>query len=136
MRDGWLRFTQFQNRNRRPILLELPVSLEMREILAASPLGDLTFLVTDRVKPFTANGFGNKFREWCDEAELHHRSPHGLRKAGARQLAEHGKTGHQIKVLTGHRTLKEVDRYTEAPRQKKLAERAPGEAETSSQTQG
>jgi integrase len=140
LRQGWLRFTQFKNRNRKPITLELPVTADMREILDASPLGDLTFLVTDFGKPFTSNGFGNKFREWCDQAKLPHCTSHGLRKAGARQLAEQGKTGHEIKAVTGHRTLKEVDRYTEAARQKTLAQSALGEAETgtkvSSQKQG
>ena len=37
--------------------------------------------------------FGNKFREWCDEAGLRHCSAHGLRKAAATRLAEHGAQG-------------------------------------------
>lgn len=58
-------------------------------------------------KPFSAPGFGNRFRDWCNEAGLTHCSSHGLRNAGARQLAERGKSGHEIKAVTGHRTLKE-----------------------------
>lgn len=121
VRAGWLKFTQFKNRNLNPISLELPVSQEMAEIIAASPCGPLTFLVTEQGKPFTANGFGNKFRDWCNSAGLPHCTSHGLRKAGARQLAERGKSGHEIKAVTGHKHLKEVDRYTEAARQKLLA---------------
>ena len=36
---------------------------------------------------FTAPGFGNKFRDWCNEAGLPHRSAHGCRKAGAKIAA-------------------------------------------------
>jgi hypothetical protein len=52
--------------------------------------GDLTFLVTKHGKPFTANGFGNWFRDRCDEARLPQCSAHGLRKAGATIAAENG----------------------------------------------
>ena len=45
----------------------------------------------------------------------------GLGKAAARRLAEAGCTAHQIAAITGHRTLKEVQRYTVAADQKRLA---------------
>jgi integrase len=50
----------------------------------------MPFLVTAFGKPFTANGFGNWFRQRCDEAGLPHCSAHGLRKAAAARLAELG----------------------------------------------
>jgi integrase len=128
VKAGWLHFTQFKGRNRNPVTLDLPIVPELQASIdacaRAGALGDLTFLVTAFGKPFTAAGFGNWFRDRCDEAGLKHCSAHGLRKAGARRLAERGKSGHQIKAVTGHRTLKEVDRYTEAARQKLLAESA------------
>ena len=43
-------------------------------------LGSDTYLVTSFGKSFTANGFGNKMREWCDKAELPECASHGLRK--------------------------------------------------------
>ncbi len=61
---------------------------------------------------------------WCDEAGLKHCSAHGLRKAAAVRLAELGASEHEIMAVTGHRTSKEVTRYTRAVRQKILAERA------------
>jgi integrase len=121
VKDGVLRFTQQKNRNSRPVTLELPVPPELQQIIDASPCGDLTFLVNDLGKPFTANGFGNKFREWCDAAGLPQCSAHGLRKARAAAMADEGATGHQIMAVTGHRTLKEVDRYTRSADQKRLA---------------
>jgi len=40
--------------------------------------------------------------------------PHGLRKAFCRRLADLGVPPHQIAALSGHLTLKEVMRYTNA----------------------
>jgi integrase len=49
---------------------------------------------------------------------------HGLRKAALRRLAEHGSTAKQIQAVSGHRTLTEVERYTEQANQARLAEAA------------
>ena len=93
-------------------------------MLYAGPTGVLTFLVTDYGKPWSNAGFGNKFRDWCDTAGLHHCSAHGLRKAAAAKLAELGCTVHEIMAITGHESLKEVERYTKAAEQKRLAKSA------------
>ena len=50
--------------------------------------------------------------------------PHGLRKAACRIMAESDCTVHEIKSISGHRTLREVDRYTAAVDNKRLAIRA------------
>ena len=124
LRDGCINFTQYKNRNRKPILLSIPITQALQEVISASPCGDLTFLVTDFGRPFSAAGFGNKFRFWCNQAGLPHCSAHGLRKAAAARLAELGASEHEIMAVTGHQTSKEVARYTRAVRQKVLAERA------------
>jgi len=67
-----------------------------------------------------AAGFGNWFRECCTAAGLPHCSAHG---PAARRLAEAGCTAHQIAAVTGHKTLKDVERYT--PRPSKNAAPAP-----------
>jgi integrase len=121
VRNGWLRFTQHKNRNRKPITLDLPILPALQEIIDASRTGDLTFLVTEYGQPFTANGFGNKMRQWCDEAELPECTAHGLRKAGATIAAENGATAHQLMSIFGWLTLKEAERYTRAAEQKRLA---------------
>ena len=42
---------------------------ETRQLIAATPVtGTETYLVTSFGKPFTANGFGNRVRQWCDQA--------------------------------------------------------------------
>ena len=63
-------------------------------------------------------------RDWCKQAKLPHCSAHGLRKAAAARLAEHGATEQEIMALTGHRTSKEVDRYTRSASQKVHADSA------------
>jgi hypothetical protein len=49
---------------------------------------------------------------------------HGLRKAAARRLAEAGCSANEIAAITGHKTLAEVERYTRAADQERLARRA------------
>ena len=101
--------------------LSIPVDPDLQEIIAASVVGQMTFLTTEFGKPFSAAGFGNWFREQCDTAGLRHCSAHGLRKAAARRMAEKGCTEHEIAAITGHASLREVQRYTKAADQKRLA---------------
>ena len=87
-----------------------------------APSKHLTYLVTEFGKPHTPNGFGNKFKDWCRQADLPHCSAHGLRKAAAARLAERGATAHEIMAITGHQSLEEVERYTRAAQRRKLAD--------------
>jgi hypothetical protein len=48
----------------------------------------------------------------------------GLRKAALTRLADAGKTVHQIAAVSGHKTLKEIERYTKAADQRRLAREA------------
>jgi hypothetical protein len=52
----------------------------------AATTGALVFLLSEHGKPYSRKGFGNKFRQWCDEAGLPQCSAHGLRKAGRSAL--------------------------------------------------
>jgi len=105
--------------------LEIPVHPKLREIFEGTPtVGVKTFLVTHFGKPYTAPGFGNWFRELCDAAACLGVSAHGLRKATARRLAEIGCSANQIAAITGHATLKEVQRYTSAADRKRMAREA------------
>lgn len=101
-----------------PILPALAAS-----IVAAKP-GALVFLLSEHGKPYSPKGFGNKFRQWCDEAGLPQCSAHGLRKAAARRFAEAGCSNQQIKAWTGHTTDSEVSRYTAAADQQSMADAA------------
>jgi integrase len=97
----------------------------LQTVLDATPSEHLTFLVTEFGKPFAPAGFGNWFRDQCNEAGLpKHCSAHGLRKAACRRLAEAGCTAHQIAAISGHASLREVERYTKAVDQARLAKDA------------
>jgi integrase len=121
IRDGYLRFVQKKNSGRNPVAIVLPVLPVLQAIIDVTVTGNMTFLVTERGKPFTINGFGNKFREWCDQADLPHCSAHGVRKAGACLAAENGATEKQLMALFGWKTAAEAERYTRAADQKRLA---------------
>jgi len=109
----------------------IPVHEALAPILAGAS-GNMTFLLTDQGRPYTAAGFGNWFRRQCREAGLHGCSAHGLRKAAARRLAEAGCSTHEIAAITGHASLREVARYTEAVDRRRLAQSAMAKVRTSS----
>lgn len=72
---------------------------------------------------------GNKPGLWLCGAMRHPRkrgagSPHGLRKASCRRLAEAGCSPHEIMPVSGHETLKEVERYTKSAYRARLANSA------------
>jgi integrase len=68
--------------------------------------------------------FGNKFRDWCDQANLPHCSAHGLRKAGATVAANNGATARQLMAIFGWDTIKQAEQYTRKADQRQLAEAA------------
>jgi len=83
------------------------------------------FIVTQHDRPYSAKGFGNYVAELASKAGLPEGcTAHGLRKAAARRLAEAGCSAHEIAAITGHKSLKEVERYTRAAAQKGLGQRA------------
>ena len=58
----------------------------------------------------------------CNEAGLlRGTSAHGLRKAACRRLAEAGCGANLIAAVSGHKSLREVQRYTEAADQARMA---------------
>lgn len=108
-------------------VLDIPIHEALLSELECCASTAATFLTTreENSRSFTPNGFYMRFVSWCAEAGLPPGlSPHGLRKAAARRLAEAGCTPHQIASITGHKTLSEVERYTRAVDQMKLAKEA------------
>jgi integrase len=124
VKNNALTFTQRKGRKRTPITLTLPILPALQRVIDASPCGDLTFLVNELGRPFTDAGFGNKFRQWCDQAELPQCSAHGLRKLAATIAANNGATAHQLMAMFGWLTLKQAEHYTKRADQKRLAEDA------------
>lgn len=100
--------------------LSLPVTAELDDVLKAITHDKPTFLVTEYGKPFMSNGFGNKMRQWCDDAGLPECSSHGLRKASATILAEAGATEHQLMAIFGWSDSKMAQHYTKTAQSKRV----------------
>lgn len=121
---GKLTLTQHKGRNQKPTKLTLPILPALSSVIEVSPCGDLTFLVNDLNRPFTEAGFGNKFRDWCDQAGLRHCSAHGLRKAGATIAANNGATTRQLMAMFGWSSIRMAELYTRSADQERLADDA------------
>jgi integrase len=126
LRDGVLTLRPLKTRSTTNITLAIPLHRELQATIDATPTGHLTLLTTKTGKSYSPNDFSDEMRVWCDRAGLPHCSFHGLRKAAARRLAEAGCTAHEIAAITGHASLKEVERYTRAVDQARLARSAMG----------
>jgi integrase len=124
VRGGVLRFIPAKTKHQRMTAIEFDIPAELERIIAASPCGDMTFLVTEAGQPFTPAGFGNWFRDRCDEAKLSHCSAHGVRKALATMLAERGATDRQLMATLGWTSAGQATTYTGAADRRKLASAA------------
>jgi integrase len=103
----------------------IPIHPELRTVLDLVPATQMTFLTTLRGKPWIGKAFTQWFAVACDKAGLPSECTfHGLRKAACRRLAEAGSTVHEIAAISGHTTLKEIERYTKAADQARLASAA------------
>jgi integrase len=122
VRDGVLHVRQQKTRTE----LAIPLHPTLKAELDRLPTNNLTFPMTAAGKPFSAVGFSNWFTDCARKAGLpDNSSPHGLRNA-ARWLAEAGCSALEIAAITGHASLKEVERYTKSAAQHRLAEAAIG----------
>jgi integrase len=117
VKDNMISVTQEKTRTRLWIPIHPKLAIEL-------PAEGLTFLLTDYGKPFSVAGFGNWFGDKSRQAGLEKRTAHGLRKTAATRLAEAGCSEHQIMAITGHKTLSEVQHYTKAASQIRLAQQA------------
>ena len=81
-----------------------------------------TYLLTEYGKPFQSpEGLRNRFRKWCDEADLKHLSSHGIRKATGNLLAQEGASQYQIMSIHGHTQAKTSEVYTKGVERWRLA---------------
>ena len=105
--------------------LVIPIHDALKTIVHRTSDEAPAFILTAFGKPRTDKAFTNWFREAAHKAGLpSNSSPHGMRKAACRRLAEAGCTPHQIQSITGHQNLKEIETYTKAVEQAALAKTA------------
>jgi len=105
--------------------LMIPIHEALHRVLSTANRRHPTILVTAYGEQFSVKGFGQMISAVIREAGLPERcKAHGLRKAAARRLAEAGCSASEIAAITGHKTLAEVERYTRAADQERLARQA------------
>lgn len=94
-------------------------------LLAFLPSGTPeSYLANGRMERPVYNTVHRKIKVWCRRIGIDPKPPHGLRKSAAISFALAGCTTHEIASITGHTTLKEVQRYTMEVDQIRLARRA------------
>jgi integrase len=121
VRSGLVHMTQQKTGKQ----LMIPVTPELAEAInAAAPADAMVFLVDESGKAFTPENFTKWFMKQCKRAGLTGLSPHGLRKASCRRLAEAGCSANEIAAISGHASLTEVQRYTRAADQTRMARNA------------
>lgn len=116
-----IRITPSKTSRTSGVIVDIPLLDPLAEAIDALPKTQLTLLMTEQGRPYTANGLGNAMRDWCDQANLPQCSAHGLRKAGAVIAAEAGATSQQLQALFGWTTSSQADHYTRSASRKKLA---------------
>jgi len=119
--DGWLNWVETKGKDHVRKERSIPILPPLQVSVDACPSGHLNWLVTSYGKPFTPAGFGNWFRDRCDEAGLTHCSAHGLRKAGATFAANNGATTQQLMAIWGWESIEEAERYTKRADRRRLA---------------
>jgi integrase len=103
----------------------IPIHAELDRAMKAYPAQGLTLIGDAAGRPLSRAALSSLVATAIDEAGLPPRCvAHGLRKAAMRRLAENDGTAKQIAAISGHKTLREVERYTKAADQKKLARAA------------
>jgi integrase len=120
LRNGVLEIRPYKTRETSSISVMLPVLPALASAIAEGPTGDMTFIVSERGTPFTAESFTNWFKDRCREAGVPG-SAHGLRKAAATIAAENGATEQHLLAMFGWSTPRMAALYTKTANRRKLA---------------
>jgi integrase len=102
--------------------LSIQIHPDLADAIKASPAKGLNLLGDAYGRPIKRAALSHLMRQAIRAAGLPDRCvPHGIRKATLRTMAEHGASAKQLAAVSGHKTTKELDRYTAAADQPTLA---------------
>jgi integrase len=105
--------------------LVIPLHPKLLRSIKACPASGLTLIGSPHGRPMTAKALSALVTRAAHAAGLPKKCvPHGRRKGAMRRLAECGSTSKEIAAMSGHRSLKEIERYTAAADQARLARSA------------
>lgn len=108
-----------------PVHPTLKADLDERRAVAETATRPKPFLIWNHSgDPFTTAGLSGAVHRHLNKIGIKGRSFHGIRKATASILAELGCTPFEIMAITGHSSLREVQRYTLQASQLRLAKEA------------
>lgn len=123
LKDGLFQIVQGKTGKELWIPLAPPLEAAIKA-MPEPPEGVKAFLLSEWGKPYSYASFGNKMRDWCDDAGLPQCTAHGLRKANARRMAELEMNNSMLKSIGGWSNDREVGIYTAAADQARLAKQA------------
>ena len=124
IRDGRIFFTR--QKTRQSVTLGLDLLPSLSQALERLDPDTKLFLTHTQGRSYKPETFGNWFKDQVLQVPNINpkASPHGLRKAGARRLAERGATEFEIMSFLGHRTTNEARTYVRAADRGRLADSA------------
>jgi integrase len=122
--NGYIRVSQDKTRKGTTNELMIPIHPALARALKAGPVVGMPYLITD-ARGRSLRRITDLIEQAAQRAGLPARcKAHGLRKAALRRLAEAGGTTKEIAAVSGHRSLKEIEHYTAAADQVRLARTA------------
>jgi integrase len=102
--------------------MNIPAHPALIRAVKAGPSNGVYIVGDERGRPIIGDTLSKIIKRAVRQAKMPARcKAHGLRKAIQRVLAEHEATTKQMQAISGHKTLKEAERYSEAASQSRLA---------------
>jgi Phage integrase family len=125
IKGGMIRVLQEKTAEDEDDVLWIAMHPALVRAIEAGPAKGLTLIGDKHGRPIKKGALSNLIKRAAADAGLPPKCvAHGLRKAGLRRLAEHGATTKEIAAVSGHRTLAEIERYTERASRAMLSRRA------------
>ncbi|RLP22005.1 hypothetical protein D8676_26395 [Mesorhizobium sp. YM1C-6-2] len=102
--------------------LHIPIHAELARFLKSCPSEGGTFIAKSNAAARSEKAFSAYISDAAAKAGLPPKSsPHGLRKAACRRLAEAGCSALEIMSITGHTDIREIERYCREAARKQLS---------------
>jgi site-specific recombinase XerD len=128
-------FTPQKTERSSGVVVTIPLHPDLKAAIDATPTGDQTFLITERGKPYSADGFSNHVLDWRKAAGIVEPvSAHGMRKTVGINMAENAATPHELMAALGHTNTKSTAIYTKDANRAKLSMQAVSKATLSNIT--
>lgn len=117
-----IKFLPQKTRRKGHVWITKPLHPDLKAAIEATPTGDETFLITEYLKPYSADAFSNHVLGWRKSAGITDKvCAHGMRKTVGIDMAENGATEYELMAALGHTTPKVTEVYTRQANRTKLS---------------